>query len=262
MKVEGSTIEGTRPATVAGESSLAAQALLIKEAKRHHRQRLFVIGVGIVIVLVAATTAVIKVHGGSKPPAVSNPRTATGRLPRCTVGQLTTSLGASEPGMMQIGFSIVFRNSSRSPCRFAGYPRLVGLDATGLPAGIPVIDVPASESGVIGKGVHLGPGLSASAFVDTGASALAVGEKCAALKTLLVTPPGDTGTSRLALKGTPTQGVIVDGIQSCGSLRVDSVQAVQQAPAPVDSPAPPPKLPTRDTGPGPTTSDPSFAANR
>jgi uncharacterized protein DUF4232 len=175
-------------------------------------RRITVLGVGAVLTiagLAGCTGAGASSSGMGTPsggPSVTASRTAASRPPtgggpaECTIGQLDISVTAGDAGVGHRSKVVVFRNTGSTQCVLQGYPGIAALDG----AGDQVAQAKRTPSGYLGgvaSGkaplVNLAPGQSASATVE----ALAFGpdgESCTGYTGLLVTPPDETHSVRVA----------------------------------------------------------------
>ena len=132
----------------------------------------------------------------------------------CKIGQLDVSITAGDAGVGHRSKVVVFRNTGSTRCVLQGYPGIAALDG----AGDQVAQAKRTPSGYLGgvaSGkaplVNLAPGQSASATVE----ALAFGpngESCTGYTGLLVTPPDETHSVRVAW-----------GSDGCSDLQVHPV---------------------------------------
>ena len=120
-----------------------------------------------------------------------------GSTHECTLGDLAISLGAAmspgAPGISQ--HLIIFKNSSSSACFVVGWPGVAALDAGGTQI------FQAARANTKGPQVTLQPGDSASAMLGTVMFHAIPGSSqppCPTVSNLLVTPPDETHSTRIA----------------------------------------------------------------
>jgi hypothetical protein len=141
----------------------------------------------------------------SEPVIPSNSSTAVSSTPaECTVAHLSINLGEGGAGSGHRSAALMFRNTGSKTCRLHGYPGVAALDAHGTqieqarrtPSGYLGGLKPAASAPI----ADIAPGQSASALLE----ALAFGpggRSCAPYAGLLVTPPDETRSVRLAWSG-------------------------------------------------------------
>lgn|SRR6266487_2384279 len=141
----------------------------------------------------------------SAPTAPSNSSSAVSSTPaECTVAHLSINLGGGDAGSGHRSAALMFRNTGSVTCRLHGYPGVAALNAHGTQ----IQQARRTPSGYLGglkQGasapiVDIAPGQSASALLE----ALAFGPdggSCTPYAGLLVTPPDDTRSVRLAWSG-------------------------------------------------------------
>ena len=133
--------------------------------------------------------------------------------PACTSAQLVVTLGERQQLMAQPAVAVIFTNKSDLSCTLYGYPGVAGLDSKGhqvaqasrnpqvYMGGAPT-DTPTS--------VTLASGAQASALI--GASANPVNGEAACppdYAAVLVTPPGATTATKLALDYPSCSGLLI-----------------------------------------------------
>lgn len=117
--------------------------------------------------------------------------------PECTLGDLAISLGAAlPPGAPVVSQRpIIFENTGSAACFVVGWPGVAALDAGGAQI------FQATRVNAKGPQVTLQPGDSASATLDTIAFHAVPGSSqppCPTVQNLLVTPPDETHSRRIA----------------------------------------------------------------
>jgi hypothetical protein len=135
----------------------------------------------------------------SSPAATSFPAPATDGKVDC--GHWAVTLGASDAGAGHHGRVLLIRNTGTSVCNLKGYP---GVAALG-PGDRQVAQAQRTPNGYLGglaqgasiPELTLAPGESASATVE-GLASNQDGSACTAYKGLLVTPPDQTVSTKLA----------------------------------------------------------------
>jgi hypothetical protein len=134
-------------------------------------------------------------HGTTASPVAQDP--GPGSTPECTLGDLAISLGAAlppgAPGVSQ--HPIIFKNTGSAACFVVGWPGVAALDAGGAQI------FQATRVNAKGPQVTLQPGDSASAMLDTIAFHAVPGSSqppCPTVQNLLVTPPDETHSRRIA----------------------------------------------------------------
>lgn len=183
--------------------SVPNEELIIKEARRRHRQRMLAIAGIVVLVMaglaIAASAMVGQSSSNGQPSPVS---TRPSRLPvtmpiKCRNGQLeVSSSGSRGLGMNHWIDTLVFMNVSNTACNVSGYPVVVALDAQGhkvataepgpdsLSGPPPGITAPPT--------VTVKPGRSVSATVQGTSVPIGTATSCLYFPSFLVTPPGQT----------------------------------------------------------------------
>jgi hypothetical protein len=134
------------------------------------------------------SVAVSIAGSGFNPSAVLRSRT----VPACTGAELAVTTGPQVAGLSHWGVPIEFANRGAAPCHVQGYPRVVGVNASGKV----VLRARQTPSGYLGgleetsapPLVTLRPGQRASALME----GVAGPESCPTYRALLVTPPGGT----------------------------------------------------------------------
>jgi hypothetical protein len=131
----------------------------------------------------------------------------------CALSQLDVSDTNGGAGSTHRATVLVFRNTSTTTCHLAGYPGVAALNGSDQQ----VAQAARSLSGYLGGApavlsVQLAPGQSASATVEALAIDVATGNSCTRYAGILVTPPNETHSVKLAW---PNDG--------CSSLQVHPV---------------------------------------
>jgi len=253
MPARGIRATEGRPDLASESTPPTSEDLLIREAKRRHRKRLFVVSFAVAAVTAGVVLAAVGISGNTprpNPPVGSKGRDTAGGMQRCAPGQLSISLGDNFAGAGTRAFMIVFHNTSESSCQMEGYPRVVVLNAASSPAGV-VIHAPLLPGNPIPHTIRMSPGDAAHALVSTGGVELH-GDRCVTWRSIRVAPPGATTTTRIALKWKPDQGPNQDGLTSCGRAYLDPLAAgvpSDYSPTPSLIPLAPGDLPSRTTVP-------------
>jgi Domain of unknown function (DUF4232) len=121
--------------------------------------------------------------------------------PGCTPAHTAVSVGQSGAATGHVGITLLFRNSGTAPCTLTGYPgaTLVGphrrLDVARTPQGFMGGLSPQARANPV---VRLAAGGSASAVLEGEDFNPRTTGACPRFSTLLVTPPNQTVTVRLA----------------------------------------------------------------
>ena len=154
-------------------------------------------------VIAALITAVFMIGGCARPvssgtpfsssePSPSPPSSAVARA-RCNTSQLGIDLAAPGFGAGNVGAWIRFTNKSTVPCQLHGWPRLVGVNATGETQARQTNTVMTFPSLQTPPTVLLAPNETAYAAFEGSDTPPDPGVKCPSdFLTLEVTPPGDT----------------------------------------------------------------------
>jgi Domain of unknown function (DUF4232) len=151
----------------------------------------------------ATASAAASGRGGAGSGTTASPvAQGQGSTPECTLSNLAISLGSAlppgAPGVSQ--HPIIFRNTGAAACFVVGWPGVAALDASGAQI------LQATRADAKGPQVTLQPGDSASALLDTIAFHAVPGSsqspQCPTVPSLLVTPPDETHSTRIAF-GTP-----------------------------------------------------------
>jgi len=186
------------------------EELIIKEARRRHRQRVLVTGGAIMLVMAGLVIAALAVAGqwpsGGQPSRAS---TRPDRLPattaiKCQDGQLeVSSSGWRGVGMFHVIDTLVFTNVSKTACNVSGYPVVVALDAQGhnVAPAEPVSDgLLALPPGITAPPtVTVKPGQSVSATVEGGDNPVGLATSCTDYPSFLVTPPDQSQAAKVTL---------------------------------------------------------------
>ena len=128
---------------------------------------------------------------------------SSSRPTRCATNQLSIQLGPVEAGLGHWAMAVIFRNTSATTCTLSGYPSVIEVDHAGNDIGSPR----PTPNGYLGglsnpkvtPTVTLHPRGTAAALVE-GINAANISHPCSrsAASAMLVTPPGDTRSTRLA----------------------------------------------------------------
>jgi hypothetical protein len=135
----------------------------------------------------------------------------------CTGGQLQVGPGSSGAGLGHIGQALLFTNTGTSACSLFGYPGVAALDGSGHQVQ-QAQRSPDGYLGGLGNGktspyqVVLAPGGTASSLVEGTDNPAGTATSCQTFPALLVTPPGTTATTRVAVQ-----------LPGCSSLQVHPV---------------------------------------
>ncbi|MEU2779772.1 DUF4232 domain-containing protein [Streptomyces sp. NPDC007162] len=140
--------------------------------------------------------------------------TTTASGTRCHTSELTASVGGNDPGAGQENFPIVLTNKSARTCTVRGYPGAAFVDASGTQLG----PDPQREPGTTATTVTLEPGRSAWAGLTFSSPDIS-GARTATPASLVVTPPDEKDSLKVAWKGGP---VPVSGNASSVRLNVFS----------------------------------------
>jgi hypothetical protein len=156
---------------------------------------------------VSTTTTTTTVTASSSPVSSSATTTSGARAraarvtPGCRSGEIAVSVAAAVAGLGHVGEPLVFENVGRAACFLTGYPG-VALAAGGGHQ----VQVRRTPNGYLGglsptatsnPVVRLRPGDKASALLE-GEDGTGSGGACPSYVALLVTPPNQTVTSRVA----------------------------------------------------------------
>jgi hypothetical protein len=165
--------------------------------------------------------------GGSAPaggaPAVAAGQNGGGE---CTLADLAISLGttlpAGAPGVVQR--PLVFKNTGSAACFVVGWPGLAALGGGGAQI------YQAQRVGTKGPQVMLQPGASASALLNVIAYHAQAGSTpppCPSVPQLLVTPPDETHSTRIAFGSTVCEQPTLSSL-AAGTNGGDATQAQTQ----------------------------------
>jgi hypothetical protein len=155
----------------------------------------------------ASTTAPIDTDPTSTEPTDSAPTDsaptdsapATEPEQRCTIDRLTIGATAGDSGMSHRSVILTFTNTGTVACRLHGYPGVSAINA----AGAQIAQARRDSAGYLGgtgstmPTVTIAPGAVASAMVET----IVIdnnGTACTPYAAILVTPPDETRSTRLA----------------------------------------------------------------
>jgi hypothetical protein len=153
----------------------------------------------------SATTTTVPApasSGGSTTPTPAAPRATAALAPGgCGAGQISVSVGASSAGLGHLGQALRFQNVGSTACSLRGYPGVAlvrsggrRLNAARTPNGyLGGLSTSARSDPVI----RLRPHQSGSALLE-GEDSTAGGRACPRYAALLVTPPNQTVTARMA----------------------------------------------------------------
>lgn len=144
--------------------------------------------------------------GGPTTAGPAAPVTSVGGTPgtsMCLTTQLAVRVEGAEGGLSHAGSAIVFKNNGR-PCVVSAYP---GVDGLG-PKGEVVVSArrtPGGYVGGVGSGgsrptVELATGSSASALLEGIIAPVDGAPPCPVATSLLITPPNETHSVRLAVR--------------------------------------------------------------
>ena len=153
------------------------------------------------------------------------PTTRPGPQP-CTTAGLAIAAGEGGAGLGHWSLPILFRNTSPAKCRLTGYPGVAGLDDTGRQTA-QARRSPNGFSGGLGfenqtpPTVDLAPGETASALVEGTNVPQDSAPSCPQYAALLVTPPGETHSVKLAAGENGCSGLEVHPVLpgTSGSVR-------------------------------------------
>jgi len=189
-------------------AATGSEELIIKEARRRHRRRLWT-RVGIATVVVAGVlTGLITLAGHGSSGHLSSPLPQRPRQRHlisgstCQNGQLKVSALSGGAGMGQTDEWVGFLNASKTSCTLKGYPAVVALDARGNPVAT-ARPMPGGIGGVTTgpttpPAVTLQPGQSASTTIDGSSEPVGATTSCTSYPAFLITPPGLTRSTRVA----------------------------------------------------------------
>jgi hypothetical protein len=163
---------------------------------------------GLLALLLGVTACSEPAPGGTPspgPPATDNPTTAPTSAVAppveadCSLNQLNVSDRDGGAGMTHRATILVFRNTSTVTCHLAGYPGVAGLNASDQQ----IAQANRTMNGYLGGArsaamVQLAPGQSASAMVEALAIDATTGNACTPYAAILVTPPNETHSIKLA----------------------------------------------------------------
>lgn len=145
--------------------------------------------------------------------STSDASTSSGRAPRartasvppgCTPPHTAVSIGQMGAATGHVGLTLLFRNIGTAPCTLTGYPGATLLAATGRHRRLDIARTPQGFMGGLSPQaranpvVVLAPGRSASAILEGNDFNPRTSAACPSYSTLLVTPPNQTVTVRLA----------------------------------------------------------------
>ena len=117
----------------------------------------------------------------------------------CRLGELSVSAGQGGGAAGTIYGTILFRNTGSRTCELQGYPGVAGLNAAGQQIA-QAVRTPGANGSNGTVAVTLAPGVTASAAVSGSDVPVGGATACADFTSLLVTPPGETRSTVVALK--------------------------------------------------------------
>jgi Protein of unknown function (DUF4232) len=133
------------------------------------------------------------------------PRARTAALPAgCTPAHTAVSVGQTGAATGHVGITLLFRNSGPAPCTLAGYPGAALVAATGRHRRLDIARTPQGYMGGLSPQaranpvVLLAPGRLASAILEGEDFNPQTSAACPRYSAVLVTPPNQTVTVRLA----------------------------------------------------------------
>lgn len=115
---------------------------------------------------------------------------------QCRLTELQLSAGMVSAAAGTVGVPVLFRNTGTRTCQLKGYPGVAGLNAAGQQAA-QAVRTPLPNGGAPTT-VSLAPGQVASALVRGSDVPTGTVSVCPQY-TLLVTPPGETHSQRVAV---------------------------------------------------------------
>ncbi|WP_030177720.1 DUF4232 domain-containing protein [Streptomyces sp. NRRL S-813] len=128
--------------------------------------------------------------------AAESPAAPTPAESRCHSAELRASVGPNHPGAGQENFAVVLTNGSHRTCTVYGFPGLAFVDGTGQA----VTPDPERTGGQDARVVTLAPGESAWSALSFTHPAVS-GVTTVTPAALLVTPPGETASTRVRWSG-------------------------------------------------------------
>jgi Protein of unknown function (DUF4232) len=166
--------------------------------------------------------------GATVSPVAQGHGQGQGSTPECTLSDLAISLGAAlppgAPGISQR--PIIMKNTGSAACFVVGWPGVAALDAGGAQI------FQATRANAKGPQVTLQPGDSASAMLDTIAFHAVPGSSqapCPTVPNLLVTPPDETHSARIAFGAPvcdpPTITSLIAGGAAQGAVQFAAARA-------------------------------------
>ncbi|MFI5909728.1 DUF4232 domain-containing protein [Dactylosporangium sp. NPDC051541] len=133
------------------------------------------------------------------PPGTTSGSAAT--VP-CRAPQVTVGAGGNDAASGHRVLVLLFTNHGDTPCRMRGYPGVAAVDASGTQVAQATRTLSGHMGGVTAiTSVLLPPGQTAAARVEALAADPQTGSPCAAWRSLLVTVPDDTVSSRVPWPG-------------------------------------------------------------
>ncbi|MFI0897613.1 DUF4232 domain-containing protein [Streptomyces sp. NPDC020983] len=136
--------------------------------------------------------------GTTAPPASSGSSGSSGgtsqqATARCTVTDLTMTLGRGDPGAGNVYYPLVFTNTTRHSCTLDGFPGVSLLRGDGS-----VIGKPATRQAVKAAAVRIAPGQTVEADLHTLNQGVRDGGCWRTPTLIMVYPPGSTQSMTLA----------------------------------------------------------------
>jgi len=133
------------------------------------------------------------------------PRARTAALPAgCTPAHTAVSIGSVGAATGHVGVTLLFRNSGPAPCTLTGYPGAALVAASGRHRRLDIARTPQGYMGGLSPQaradpvVVLAPGRSGSAILEGEDFNPQTSAACPNYSALLITPPNQTVTVRLA----------------------------------------------------------------
>lgn len=147
------------------------------------------------------TVSTTNLLGDAGTTSTTAPTTASGAagMAKCTVDKLKVTAKDGDAGSGHRSVVLLFTNVSAAPCRLFGYPGVAALDAHDTQ----VAQARRTLSGYLGgttqpaTTVDISSGQSASALIEASAFGPG-GSSCVAYPAILVTPPDETHSIKLA----------------------------------------------------------------
>lgn len=166
----------------------------------------------------ATTTAADATTTGTAPSSTAASAKAALNPRDCGNADLRVAAGRTDAAMGHVGLVLLFRNAASTPCHLRGYPGVAGLDGSGRQ----IAQAARTASGYLGglssggaaASVTLAPGGTASALVEATDVPTGSAASCPSYAALLVIPPNETASTRLAVN-----------LPGCSGLQVHPVVA-------------------------------------